>query len=66
MKMYIFDTETSVCRKICMHSVVDLAFFCVNYCMNLQWRGGDQTLALLMRSGPGCFNGNLQLICNVF
>ncbi len=32
---------------ISMHSILGLASFCMNYCINAAWYGGDQPVALL-------------------
>ncbi len=38
--------------------------FCINYCLNLAWHGGDQFVALLRWYGsPGFFDSGFQLIC---
>ncbi len=32
---------------ISMHSILGWAFFCMNYCINAAWHGGNQPVALL-------------------
>ncbi len=32
---------------ISMHSILGWAFFCMNYCINAAWRGGNQPVTLL-------------------
>ncbi len=49
---------------ISMHSILGWAFFCINYCINAAWHGGDQPVTLLRCNGsPGCFDSGLQVIC---
>ncbi len=51
---------------ISMHSILGRGSFCMNYCINAAWHGGDQFVALLRCNGsPGCFDSGLQLICIV-
>ncbi len=51
---------------ISKHSILDWASFCMNYCINVAWYGGNQPVALLMCNGsPGCFDSGLQVICIV-
>ncbi len=49
-----------------MYSILGRGSFCFNYCLNLAWHGGDQSVALLRWYGrPGFFDSSLQLICIV-
>ncbi len=51
---------------ISMHSILGWASFCMNYCINVAWHGGNQSVALLRCNGsPGCFDSGLQVICIV-
>ncbi len=51
---------------ISMHSILSWASFCMNYCINVAWHGGNQPVALLRCNGsPGCFDSGLQVICIV-
>ncbi len=51
---------------ISMHSILGCASFCLNYCINAAWHGGDQPVALLRCNGsPGCLDSGLQVICVV-
>ncbi len=51
---------------ISMHSVLGWASFCMNYCINAAWHGGNQPVALLRCSGsPGCFDSGFPVICIV-
>ncbi len=51
---------------ISMHSILSWASFCMKYCINAVWHGGDQSVALLRCNGsPGCFDSGLQVICIV-
>ncbi len=48
------------------HSILGRGSFCMNYCINAVWHGGDQFVALLRWYGsPGFFDSGLQLICIV-
>ncbi len=48
---------------ISMHSILGWASFCMNYCINAAWHGGNQPVALLRCNGsPGCFDSGLQII----
>ncbi len=47
-----------------MYSILGRGSFCLNYCLNSAWHGGDQFVALLRWCGsPGFFDSGLQLIC---
>ncbi len=49
-----------------MHSILGWTSFCMNYCINVAWHGGDQTVALLgCNESPGYFDSGLQVICIV-
>ena len=49
-----------------MHSILGRGSFCMNYCINARWHGGDQLVALLRCYGsPGRFDSGLQLFCFV-
>ncbi len=49
---------------ISMHSILGWASFCMNYCINVAWHGGNQPVALLRcNESPGCFDSSLQVIC---
>ncbi len=49
---------------ISMHSILGWASFCMNYCINTAWHGGNQPVALLRCKGsPCCFDSGLQVIC---
>ncbi len=49
-----------------MHSIFGWASFCINYCINAAWHGGNQHVARLRCNGsPGCFDSGLQVICIV-
>ncbi len=51
---------------ISMHSILGLASFCMNYCINAAWHGDNQPVALFRCNGsPGCFDSGLQVICIV-
>ncbi len=51
---------------ISMNSILGWASFCMNYCINAEWHGGDQPVALLRCNGrSGCFDSGLQVICIV-
>ncbi len=51
---------------ISMHSILGWASFCINYCINAAWHGGNQPVALLRCNGsPGCFYSGLRVICIV-
>ncbi len=51
---------------ISMHLILGWASFCMNYCINAAWHGGNQPVALLMCNGsPGSFDSGLQVICIV-
>ncbi len=51
---------------ISMYSILSSASFCMNYCINVAWHGGDQPVALLRCNGsPGCVDSGLQVICIV-
>ncbi len=45
---------------ISMHSILGWASFCMNYCINAAWHGGNQPVALLRcNRSPGCFDSSL-------
>ncbi len=49
-----------------MHSILGWASFCMNYCINAAWHGGNQPVALFRCNGStGCFDSGLQVICIV-
>ncbi len=51
---------------ISMQSILGWASFCMNYCINVAWHGGNQPVALLRCNGsPGYFDSGLQVICIV-
>ncbi len=51
---------------ISMHSILGWASFCMNYCINSAWHGGNQPVALLRCNGsPCCFDSGLRVICIV-
>ncbi len=51
---------------ISMHSILGWASFCMNYCINAAWHGGNQPVALLRCNGSaGYFDSSLQVICIV-
>ncbi len=51
---------------ISTHLILGWASFCMNYCINAAWHGGDQPVALLRcNESPGCFDCGLQVICIV-
>ncbi len=51
---------------ISMHSILGWASFCIIYCINAAWHGGNQPVVLLRCNGsPGCFDSGLQVICIV-
>ncbi len=46
-----------------MYSILGRGSFCFNYCLNSEWHGGDQFVALLRWYGsPGFFDSGLQVI----
>ncbi len=46
--------------------ILGWASFCMNYCINAAWHGGNKPVALLRCNGsPGCFDSGLQVICIV-
>ncbi len=48
------------------HSILVWVSFCMNYCINAAWHGGNQPVALLRCNGStGCFDSGLQVICIV-
>ncbi len=48
------------------HSILGWASFCMNYCINAVWHGGNQPVALFRGNGStGCFDSSLQVICIV-
>ncbi len=52
-------------RFISKESILGWASFCMNYCINAAWYGGNQPVALLRCNGrPGCFDSG-QVICIV-
>ncbi len=51
---------------ISMHLILGWSSFCMNYCINAAWHGGNQFVALLRcNASPGCFDSGLRVICNV-
>ncbi|MED6237725.1 hypothetical protein ATANTOWER_026531, partial [Ataeniobius toweri] len=53
-------------KFISINSIHGWGSFCMNYCINATWHGGDQPVVLLRCSGsPGCFDSSLQVICIV-
>ncbi len=51
---------------ISIHSILGWVSFCMNYCFNAAWYGGNQPVALLRcNASPGCFDSDLQVICIV-
>ncbi len=51
---------------ISMHSILGLVSFCMNYCINAAWHGGNEPVALLRcNESPGYFDSGLQVICIV-
>ncbi len=71
-------TQNSVSQKIgilhkplksmftSMNSILSWASFCMNYCINVVWHGGNQPVALLRcYESPGCCDSGLQVICIV-
>ncbi len=51
---------------ISMHSILGWASFCMNYCINVAWHGGNQPVALLRcNESTGYFDNSLQVICIV-
>ncbi len=47
-----------------MYSILGRGSFCLNYCLNSAWHGGDQFVALLSwYESPGFFDSGLLLIC---
>ncbi len=50
--------------KVCLFLCTQ--YFCMNYCINAAWHGGNQPVAQLRCNGsPGCFDSGLQVICIV-
>ncbi len=67
-KMDILNRNVRLLKSILlyMHSTLGWASFCMNYCINAAWHGGDQPAALLGCNGsPGYFDSSLQVICIV-
>ncbi len=61
--LQIMKTPNSVSQKI---QILGWASFCMNYCINVAWHGGNQPVALIRCNGsPGCFDSGLQVICIV-
>ncbi len=51
---------------ISINSILGWGSFCMNYCINAAWHGGDQPVALLRcNESPGYFDNSLQVICIV-
>lgn len=49
-KLNCYQTSTEILLKstiVSMHSVFDWGSFCINYCINATWHGGDQPVVLL-------------------
>ncbi len=68
IKKNILDRNIRLLKSmlISMHSIIQWASFCMNYCINATWHGGNQPVALLRCNGsPGCFDSGLQVICIV-
>ncbi len=58
-KNYILNINIRLLKSmlISMLSILDCASFCMNYCINAAWHGGNQPVALLRCNGsPGCFD----------
>ncbi len=65
-KIYILNRNISLQKSmlISMNSILGWASFCMNYCINAVWHGGNQPVALLRCNGSsGCFDSVLQVIC---
>ncbi len=59
IKKYILNRNVRLLKSmlISMHSILGWASFCMNYCSNAAWHGGNQPVALLRCNGsPGCFD----------
>ncbi len=53
-------------KYVQLYAILGWASFCMNYCINVAWHGGNQPVALLRCNGsPGCFDSGLQVICIV-
>ncbi len=51
---------------ISMHLILGWASFCMNYCIDAAWHGGNQPVTVLRCNGsPGFFDSGLQVICIV-
>ncbi len=50
---------------ISMHSILGWASFCMNYCINAAWHGGNQPVALLRCNEAQVADSGLQVICIV-
>ncbi len=66
-KKWYFKQKCQASEKyVSMHSILGWTSFCMNYCINAAWHGGNQPVALLRCNGsPGCFDSGLQVICIV-
>ncbi len=68
IKKDIFTRNVRLLKSmfISNHSIFGWASFCMNYCINVAWHGGNQPVALLRCNGsPGCFDSGLRVICIV-
>ncbi len=65
IKKYILNKNVRLLKSILisMYSILGWASFCMNYCINAVWHGGNQPVALLRCNGsPGFFDSGLQVI----
>ncbi len=59
IKKNIFTRNVRLLKSmfISNHSIFGWASFCMNFCINAAWHGGNQPVALLRCNGsPGCFD----------
>ncbi len=63
IKKYILNRNVRLLKSmfISIHSILGWASFCINYCINVAWHGGNQPVALLRCNGrSGCFDNGLR------
>ncbi len=62
-KKDIFNRNVRLLKSMfTMHSILGWGSFCMNYCINAAWHGGNRPVApLRCNESPGCFDSGLQV-----
>lgn len=58
------DIPPLLCISMPMHTILGWGSFCMNYCLNVVWYGGDQPVVMLRCSGnSNCFDSSWWVLC---